>query len=563
MNSSTNLTIVTLNTNGIKNKIEEIINYFYKQNIDILLLQETHLAEEDEPFISNTFTKKKIETIFSSRTIEKMKRDFVEKKKNKINANKEIGTVLKEKEINNINPNAYKKSGGLGILYKHTLSPFIELIKKGERYIEIKITNGKSVTHLINIYAPTGNHTTTNNFIEKELGDLITQTKKKTNNIIVGGDFNATIDSVKDRWSNFAISTNSVTFEGLNNLIKAHNLVDIWRKKNPEKIEFSWERNKMENKEKNKERSENLAMRLDFFLTTPKIGNSKLNKAYIPEKKPIDSDHKPVVLIIGDTEIKQIEIPDPIVEITKINQKNRDKNTKEKFIKWFQNNDLTHLHNNLQQIQTKFDPTLFDQTVEEINVIWLKACEEIYGIKNNIKTSNINNNKEIGLLKRKVKKIENLLNFYWNCVRNNMWDQDKINHLGKKTEDFYLPNFEKGNNNHVNHYRNARKKIKKEIRNKISKIEREDIQKAIENLIESQETNPKRFYEKMNNKEKSTKKSIKCVKNEEKGIIKLLWDPSEVKNKIKEFWQILFSSKKISPPYPLLVRESVETSMGQ
>jgi exonuclease III len=48
--SVNNMKIAIININSIKNKMDDIIKYFNKQKLDILLIQKNHLTNKDTKY---------------------------------------------------------------------------------------------------------------------------------------------------------------------------------------------------------------------------------------------------------------------------------------------------------------------------------------------------------------------------------------------------------------------------------------------------------------------------------------------------------------------------------
>ena len=121
--------------------------------------------------------------------------------------------------------------------------------------------------------------------------------------IISGGDCNCALNPNIDRkcpersdiscnpsrgMQNLVIDRGS---EPLHDIISNCNLEDVWRRRNPNKEEFTWEHN-----------SKNQASRIDYWLV------SKSLDCYVKNMKTIDmpfTDHKAVLLDINMTDIKR------------------------------------------------------------------------------------------------------------------------------------------------------------------------------------------------------------------------------------------------------------------
>src|SRR5271163_3482225 len=99
---------------------------FEKYKADIIFIQETHITEDQTNFIEENFDKKNIKAIIINKTINQMKTDYINKRMNKIQNNLLIDENERRKKINEINPNFYKKSGGLMSLFRKDISFLFE-----------------------------------------------------------------------------------------------------------------------------------------------------------------------------------------------------------------------------------------------------------------------------------------------------------------------------------------------------------------------------------------------------------------------------------------------------
>ena len=121
------------------------------------------------------------------------------------------------------------------------------------------IQTEKQIFQLINIYAPT-KPINKQNFYKKQPKIL-----EKGNNTILAGDFNMIEDKFVDKLGG---NTSNTHLTGLDKHIEIkheHNLVDIWRKKNPYKIIFTYHNH-----------DKTIHSRLDRIYTTKKIQNKNM-----------------------------------------------------------------------------------------------------------------------------------------------------------------------------------------------------------------------------------------------------------------------------------------------
>ena len=192
------LHFVSLNTQGLRerNKRWRLKQWILNQNIDVLLLQETHFSEDLSVTVANEFTNWNLYHSFGS-----------------------------------------SNSRGVSILISKILDVnVIDLKSDNEgRYIFVNIEACNNTISLINIYAPNdikSRHSFFDNIckllIEHSLGIKI-----------IGGDFNE-INNLRDRITStktkFKINQSLVTLKNENNLI------DIWRHLHNDKKQFTWRR---------------------------------------------------------------------------------------------------------------------------------------------------------------------------------------------------------------------------------------------------------------------------------------------------------------------------------
>ena len=149
--------------------------------------------------------------------------------------------------------NSYGSSAskGASILISKTLNYDVidYVIDKNGRFILLNIEISKNIYSLVNVYAP--NDKTMRNTFFKSIDTLLRESALGIK--LLSGDFNETLQTI-DRFSknnNNATQSNSQ----LKKLIKSHNLIDIWRELNANKIQFTWKR------QNNFEKS-----RIDFWL---------------------------------------------------------------------------------------------------------------------------------------------------------------------------------------------------------------------------------------------------------------------------------------------------------
>lgn len=190
----------------------------------------------------------------------------------------------------------WKREWGGEIKYSHFTSAArgtITLFKKNTKIIysnsdsagrlnmtQIQLNDTKYMC--INIYAP--NEERDRALFFSDLSGII-YNKAVRENIVLGGDFNVTLETV-DKKSNVINVQKSAL--NVKHLMKKHGLVDIWRERNPKTKQFTWS-----NEHKN------VMCRLDYFLISKSLATN-CKQCKITES--ILTDHKLIMLDMYDTQ---------------------------------------------------------------------------------------------------------------------------------------------------------------------------------------------------------------------------------------------------------------------
>ena len=130
------------------------------------------------------------------------------------------------------------RSRGVSIMLKHTLQHELIQVKHSDcgNFIIVVCKLGTRTYLLANVYGPNDDnpdfYRTLRNYLE--LFD--------TDHTIIGGDFNFVINPNLDSF-NYAREYNTNAKQVFINFINDNSLVDIWRLRNPEKLEYTWSRN--------------------------------------------------------------------------------------------------------------------------------------------------------------------------------------------------------------------------------------------------------------------------------------------------------------------------------
>ncbi len=238
------LKLLSLNVRGLRdNRKRHKLYYWLKHNnYDIILLQETHCAN-----------------------------------------NHEISEWSKEWKGQTLWNNGSSNSRGVAILLKHDLKATIsdEDNDKNGRFLKCNIEvddNGHKQKYIIcNIYAP-------NELNEKRkyFETTIKQLEKldRSNNLIIGGDFNSTLNSQYDRKK----QTNKLNEPIVNKLISNLDLEDIWRRRNPTKRIYTFVGGTSHS-------------RIDYWLISKGL-DSQVKNAEILNNPLTDKDHRAISLEI-------------------------------------------------------------------------------------------------------------------------------------------------------------------------------------------------------------------------------------------------------------------------
>ena len=238
------LTLVSCNINGINcaKKRNAVFEWFSRARYDIIFLQETHCCLERQ------------ERLWSQEW---------------------GGMSLWSKGTN--------RSRGVAVLFKRNVKFDISNVSLDTdgRYIVFDISVDKSKYHLVNIYAP-NNGSERIKFFEK-LSDFIASDCEN----LLAGDFNCTLDNQLDRKNCTGMADRGQA--QLHKLINSFDLEDVWRRRNPKQLKFSWQRR-------------DKASRIDFWIISKSLDNQIDVTDYVI--CPF-SDHGCAKLVLRTAETKQ------------------------------------------------------------------------------------------------------------------------------------------------------------------------------------------------------------------------------------------------------------------
>ena len=151
------------------------------------------------------------------------------------------------------------RSKGVAVLFNtNFLSDHMSVsdvvIDANGRSIKLILNTDNTKYSLLNVYAPNNECERVKFFLEMQ--HLLNDSIEVEN--IVGGDYNCTMQSEKDRYN--CSGKNDIGQVDLHYMLNAYNLEDIWRIRNPEKKEYTWE-------------GRGKKSRIDFWLTSTSLNN--------------------------------------------------------------------------------------------------------------------------------------------------------------------------------------------------------------------------------------------------------------------------------------------------
>ena len=210
--------IVTINTRGLGNKHKrwQMFEWLKNLNSSIYLLQETHTTKQHDKVWK---TEWKGELFLSG---------------NKSNS---LGVGILINPKSNI-----------------TFKMCYEIVEG--RLIAAEIENNNTPLIIVHVYGTNNDGDT----IFKQLQTFITKNNDK--NIIIGGDFNAVIQTQLDK-KNGRNDTSSKCRKAINSIIESSDLCDIWRIKHPNKKQYTWFSSS----------KPPICCRLDYFLISTNLCN--------------------------------------------------------------------------------------------------------------------------------------------------------------------------------------------------------------------------------------------------------------------------------------------------
>ena len=240
---ASSLTAASCNISGLRNNIKRntVFNWLKSLNYDIIFLQETHC-----------------------------------------HLRKEIRKWSSEWGLQSLWSPGSSHSKGVAVLFNPSNKYNIvnEVIDVNGRFITFELLIGEDKYNFINIYAP-------NNGLERiKFFNELNSWVKLDSQTLVGGDYNCTLDTGKDRLNcSEKIDIGQID---LKYIMQSKSLEDVWRRRFPEKQIFSWTRG-------------NKFSRLDFWLVSESLDSQIEKTDYLP---CIFSDHDMATMKLNLSSVK-------------------------------------------------------------------------------------------------------------------------------------------------------------------------------------------------------------------------------------------------------------------
>ena len=191
------ITIASLNVRGIRDfkKRKSIFNYLYKNKVDVVLLQETHVDKDIITQIATERQGKSIHNMGTSQTAG-------------------VAIMVRDKILINEN-NIYRDSEGRTII------------------CECKINEDKYI--LTNVYAPNNDNP---EYFLKTIEAI--EAFVDYDHVFMGGDFNLVMNPSKDRHN--STNNHNKALNVIQEYLDLKNLCDVWRIRNPDTKRYTWHR---------------------------------------------------------------------------------------------------------------------------------------------------------------------------------------------------------------------------------------------------------------------------------------------------------------------------------
>ena len=246
--------IISLNVKGIQNTVKRntMFHWLREQKADLILLQETHCNTLEE---KNSWSREWEGKAFWC---------------NGSNVSRGVACLVKPK---------------LDITVKETGND------EHGRFLALNVIVEDKNIDIINIYAPNKGKERANFY--RELERKIDNLKSDNSELIVGGDFNCTLNPTLDRRYNSAHENTNVDIghKQLIDLLESQNLEDVWRRRYPNSRKYTFFRPNSKS-----------ASRIDLWLVSKSL-DSDVTKCTM--KQAIKTDHSAIVLEFKASEMER------------------------------------------------------------------------------------------------------------------------------------------------------------------------------------------------------------------------------------------------------------------
>ena len=234
------IVVSSMNSRGLQDKLKhsDVLDYFNNLDTNIICLQDTHWTEKDF---------KKIYKLWNNPIY-----------------------------LNGISTN----SRGVCILFKSNFEFNVNTIIKDKdgNSITIDLTIASELKiRIINIYSPNNDSPEFYDYVESLIEN------NPSDYLIICGDFNMVLDPNKDS-KNYKHINNPKARQKLKCILDNHNLIDIYRYRNPDSKKYTWRR-----------KNPIKLARLDYFITSESLSDIVTNTDIIPGYK---TDHSIITLEI-------------------------------------------------------------------------------------------------------------------------------------------------------------------------------------------------------------------------------------------------------------------------
>lgn len=239
------LHILTVNIRGLKTNGQTLLNELKNEEVDVVFLTETHIGQ------NATDTKA-------------------------------LAMFAKDWKIYHTCSSSSSKGAAILLNKKRDFTCSPEVVDEEGRYVIVNCMISGTLCTFVSVY---------HHRDEKELFKKLTEKIKPldTDILVVGGDFNTTLDKEKDKRNAIYDYPHNRIRKELRPFMKEHDLIDAWREKHPDKIQYTYKVGSCE------------FSRLDYFF----INADKWNLVQDCRHKKYISDHRSVSLIL---DLKNLQI---------------------------------------------------------------------------------------------------------------------------------------------------------------------------------------------------------------------------------------------------------------